>query len=378
MSRVIVKVSYHNPRTSRKSVAGYANYIATREGVEKREQNVEDSSDTTYADYIATRPGVEKRGNHGLFSIENRPISLSAVSDELKGYKGNVWTVIVSLKGDDGTKTGFDNSEAWRELITDKANDIAKCFGIPIDQLNCYAAFHNEREHPHIHMIVYSKNPAVYRGYHSENSLQKLKSSFTREIFKEELSDIYKMKDKFRDDVRQEGIDKINKLADEVRVNKNISNEVIDKFKELSDRLSSYSGKKTYGYLPKDIKELVDEILKLISQDDKMNELYNSWYEMKEQQQGFYNSNPVNRVPIEQNKEFTSIKNAIVREAYRVNVTRDSSSEEINSASTFAVGEILELLCMVYCHAADQASIDDDSIIEQQSEVDKALGIKHS
>ena len=32
------------------------------------EDNAADPLETTYADYIATRPGVEKHGSHGLFS----------------------------------------------------------------------------------------------------------------------------------------------------------------------------------------------------------------------------------------------------------------------------------------------------------------------
>ena len=80
MSRVVVKVKYHNPHTASKSIGGYAEYIAKREGVELRNQDKDRTEDTTYADYIATRPGVEKRGSHGLFSIEDRPISLSKVS----------------------------------------------------------------------------------------------------------------------------------------------------------------------------------------------------------------------------------------------------------------------------------------------------------
>ena len=368
MSRVVVKVAYHNPNSSSRSISGYANYIATREGVELRDQ------DTTYADYIATRPGVEKCGVHGLFSIEDRPVSLKEVSDELKEYKGNVWTVIVSLKRDDATNTGFDNGEAWRELLSSKADEIAKNFKLPPSEMNCYAAFHDAKDHPHIHMIVYSKNPSVYSGYHKESSLQNLKSIFTRDIFNDELSDIYKMKTAYRDELRSVGCEEIRKLASDIMAKKNTSSEVMTKFKELAQSISFIEGKKTYGYLPQDAKHMVDDLLKEIARDPRIVELYDKWYEQKALQQQFYNSNEVIKVPIEENDEFKSIRNAIVKEAAKVMVIS-------NTATQIAVDDIVNLLCQVFVHQANEMELnqsENNSVIEEQKEVDEALGIKHS
>ena len=380
MSRVVVKVSYHNPRTSSKNIAGYAEYIAKREGVEIRNQDKARPPDTTYADYIATRPGVETRGSHGLFSIEDRPISLSKVSNELKEYSGNVWTVIISLKREDAIKTGFDNSEAWRELISEKAEDIAKNFNLPVSALNCYAAFHDAGEHPHIHMIVYSKDPKVHPGYHKQSSLQKLKSVFTRKIFEEELSDIYKHKSEFRDLLREEAIERIRTLANDVKTNKNVEPNIVSKFIHLSEQLEGINGKKVYGYMPEEIKTLVDDLLKDISSDPRLTELYNKWYEQKEIQQEFYNSNKPERIPIEKNEEFRSIKNAIVREASRLHLSH-KENEQQQTAASIAVDDLIDMLCQIYVSGADDMELNDDgqedSIKEIQDEVDEALGIKH-
>ena len=64
----------------------------------------------TYADYIATRPGVEKIGTHGLFSDEFESINLSQVSDELNAHEGNVWTMIVSLRREDAERLSYDDT----------------------------------------------------------------------------------------------------------------------------------------------------------------------------------------------------------------------------------------------------------------------------
>lgn len=374
MSRVVVKVAYHNPHSATKSISGYAEYIATREGVELRNQDKERPKDTTYADYIAMRSGVETRGAHGLFTIQDRPISLSEVSKELKEHKGNVWTVIISLKKEDAVKTGYDNSEAWRELITDKANDIARDFNLPIDQMNCYAAFHTSKDHPHIHMIVYSKNPSVYSGYHKESSLQNLKSILTNEIFSEELSEIYKMKSGYRDELRKAATEAIRKLAKDVMANKNVSPEVIKKFNDLVSRLQTIEGRKIYGYLPKDAKDMVDDLLREISKEPKLSELYDKWCELKSMQQQFYNSKETESIPIEKNDEFKSIRNAIVKEATRITATSDTATQ-------IAVDDIVDLLCQIYVSSADEFDLNqnyDGTVVEEQEEVDEALGIKHS
>lgn len=376
MSRVIVKVNYHNPKSATKSISGYAKYIAKREGVEIRNQDKDRPLEITYADYIATRPGVETRGSHGLFSIEDRPISLSKVSEDLNAYKGNVWTVIVSLRKDDAVKTGYDSSEAWRELIASRANDIAKNFNIPVNELNCYAAFHKSDEHPHIHMIVWSKNQMSYPGYHKSSNLQALKSIFTREIFDEELSEIYQSKGLYRDELRTSASERIRQLVEDIKNDKTVSPTFVSKFIELSERLSTIEGKKVYGYLTSDVKDMVDDLLREISSEPLFTELYDKWYELKEQQDAFYSSKVRERIPIEKNDEFKSIKNAIVREASRMKLS-NSSSENIVAAEC-ALDDLLDMLSQIYAHSADEHDLNYQEVIEEQSEVDEALGIKHN
>lgn len=376
VSRLIVKVKYHNPKTSSANISGYAEYIAKREGVELRNQDMKRPVGTTYADYIATRPGVETRGSHGLFSIEDRPISLKDVSDELKNYKGNVWTVILSLRREDATSTCYDNSEAWRELITEKADEIAKCFNIPINELNCYAAFHDADDHPHIHMMVYSKNPSVYGGYHKETSLQHMKSVFTREIFREELSEIYQSKTQNRDQLRSLATDKIRELAEKIST-RSVSGTVVDKFVELSKQLSFIEGRKVYGFLPSELKSFVDEILKEIAKDPVISEAYNLWYEQKEKVDAMYSSHSKERVPIEQNKEFLSIRNAIVRQAIKLNVKNEQNNPVTIQSANFALDELLMMLSTSFGSKADELDLEQNSVTERQIEVDRALGIRH-
>lgn len=403
MSRLIVKAKYYNPAKRSKSLGGYAQYIATREGVEKRAQIPERSDEKTYADYIATRPRVEKRGDHGLFSINDKPIVLKQVSDELKDYPGNVWTVIISLKREEAEALSYANSEAWHLLLCHKKDDIAKCFNIPTSELNCYAAFHDEGMHPHIHMIVYSKTPAVYPGKFFENDLEELKSVFAGEIFESELQEIYQKNTEVRDEIRERSKDLISRINASDSGNAVIASKLLD----LSQTLSTVSGKKVYAYLPADVKAKVDDIVKELGQDESFSELYDLWYALKDKQTEIYNSKR-ERIPLEKNDEFKSIRNFVIREAINLNqkqgekvlspeeisagkfssATEDNSdkshkSEPKADAAMLASRKLKHSAAMMFDHKIEDSRekqvhmITERKDLEQQAEVDEALGIKH-
>jgi hypothetical protein len=111
-----------------------------------------------YVDYIANRPRVERIGSHGLFTGGDDEIVLSKIADQVANHAGNVWMPIISLRREDAVNTGFDKAEAWHNMLSYYAPEIAESMKIPIENFRWYAAFHNESHHPHIHMICYSVN----------------------------------------------------------------------------------------------------------------------------------------------------------------------------------------------------------------------------
>lgn len=119
----------------------------------------------------------------------------------------------ISLKRKDAQKLGYDNAKAWRDMLRSKAGTIAKSMRIPSSDLRWYAAFHNEGTHPHIHLITYSagKEPHITR-----KGLEKFKSEFAQEIFKQDLYNIYEEQNRYRNDLRKMGKDKIKEIAEQI------------------------------------------------------------------------------------------------------------------------------------------------------------------
>ena len=133
-----------------------------------------------YAKYIALRPRAERLGEHGLFGDDDA-VDLAAVVDELDHYTGNVWTHIISLHREDAERLGYDHADTWRTLLRTHRNDIAAAMKIPPEDFRWYAAFHDEGNHPHVHMMAWSVKPN--QAYLSKDGIRQIKSTLTNQIF---------------------------------------------------------------------------------------------------------------------------------------------------------------------------------------------------
>ena len=130
MSKLIQKAGFLNT----KRAGRYMNYIATRDGVELLDEN----ADSIYMHYIATRPRVEKHGEHGLFGAEDA-VDLEKAMQELQTHKGNVWTIIYSLRREDAAQLGYLLNSTVRlfhqmgRIFRDNAAPPSNPMGIRID-----------------------------------------------------------------------------------------------------------------------------------------------------------------------------------------------------------------------------------------------------
>ena len=301
MAKLITKFRYLKPTKKRKA-GGYATYIATREGVEKLPQ------EKTYADYIATRPRSQ-----GLFTDAGKNINLRQLSRELNLYQGNLWTIIISLSREDAERLGFDSATRWRDFLRSERSEIAEQFHISQGNLRWYAAFHNEKHHPHVHLMIWSEDEK--EGYLSERGIEKLRSSFAKSIFAQDWCNIYDSYTEARNTLRQESRERMREIIGAINAgtyeNKTIENLLL----QLVRQLSTSTGKKQYGYLKPELKRIVDVIVEEFAKDPRIAELYNLWYKQKESGIRFYQDEMPERIPLTDNPEFRTIKNMILQEA---------------------------------------------------------------
>ena len=320
MSKLIQKAGFLNP----KRAGRYMNYIATRDGVELLDEN----ADSIYMRYIATRPRAEKHGEHGLFGAEDA-VDLEKTLGELKAHEGNVWTIIYSLRREDAARLGYDNAASWRALLRSKQADFAEAMQILPSQLRWYAAFHDEGDHPHIHMMLWSDDPKY--GFLRKDKLLHLQSVLTNMIYADELKEVYVQKDIAYKDVTEAARAAMRRIIDQLESVENPPESIQKKLLELALELRTVSGKKQYGYLKKPLKDKVDSIVDELEKLPEVAAYYAVWNDLRDTLEGYYKSKPRQHNPLSQQKEFRAIKNAIIQEAERLRCQLEESSAQTSA-----------------------------------------------
>lgn len=393
LSQIIVTSRYLKSGTqkSKNKRRNYTKYIATRETVEVRDQNIMDRNDNAtknqeqllndllsdfpeakkyleyedytvnptvenaselistiiernadvignrqnFVGYMAMRPGVQKRGSHGLFNEKDEPIILDRVANEIANHKGNVWSHVISLRREDAIRLGYDNSEAWRQLVMRHISDIAKNQKISLCNLKWYAAFHDTTHHPHIHLLVYSEN--TKEGFLTNEGINKIRSAFANDIFKDDLQSIYQEQTLSRDELKAVSKTEFKSIVRKVQQG-GFENPQLENFiRKLYSQLQNVKGKKVYGYLPPDVKETVNSIFSELAKDNNIRQLYEKWCSLESLKYKTYTQKEKELPPLVDNKVFQPVRNMIIRTVLDMNYpVIDVEIEEPEPTEQFA------------------------------------------
>ena len=393
LSQIIVTSRYLKSGTqkSKNKRRNYTKYIATRETVEVRDQNIMDRNDNAtknqeqllndllsdfpeakkyleyedytvnptvenaselistiiernadvignrqnFVGYMAMRPGVQKRGSHGLFNEKDEPIILDRVANEIANHKGNVWSHVTSLRREDAIRLGYDNSEAWRQLVMRHISDIAKNQKISLCNLKWYAAFHDTTHHPHIHLLVYSEN--TKEGFLTNEGINKIRSAFANDIFKDDLQSIYQEQTLSRNELKAVSKTEFKSIVKKVQQGGFENPQLENLIRKLYSQLQNVKGKKVYGYLPPDVKETVNSIFSELAKDNNIRQLYEKWCSLESLKYKSYTQKEKELPPLVDNKVFQPVRNMIIRTVLDMNYpVIDVEIEEPEPTEQFA------------------------------------------
>ena len=297
--------------TSKPTAGNASAFLST--ALDRNAHTIQDGD--IYMKYIATRPRAEKHGDHGLFG-QALHVDLAAAARELEEHKGNTWTIIYSLRREDASRLGYDSAEAWRRLLLSKQAEIAEAMKIAPEHLHWYAAFHDEGHHPHVHMMLWSDVPR--QGYLSEDGVKAMRSALTNEIFKNEMYQLYVQKDLSYKELTSHAQETMRGLVEKMQGQVCDSPVIEQKMQELVFALGSVNGKKQYGYLPRDVKEIVDSIVDELARQPEVAACYETWNKLRDELEAYYKDKPREHLPLSKQKEFRAIKNMVIREAENI------------------------------------------------------------
>ncbi len=281
----------------------YAEYIATRDGVEL----MEPTAGGGYLEYIAERPR-----SHGLFSASGGA-DLEQTMEEIDAHAGPVWTFIYSLKRKDAARLGYENGESWRRLLLAHQTELATAMKIPPSSFRWCAAFHDEKHHPHIHMMVWSTDPK--QGYLTEKGIEQMRSKLSNDIFQDELLSLYQEKDLSYQQVRDTAMEAMGRLIREMKSGLCDSPVIAGQMETLAGMMAEVKGKKVYGYLKKPVKAQVDAIVDELARLPEVAECYEHWNRLRDELERYYKDAPREHKSLSQQPEFKAIKNMVIREA---------------------------------------------------------------
>ncbi|MCD8197734.1 MAG: relaxase MobL [Lachnospiraceae bacterium] len=318
------------------------------------DQNLETITEReNYVDYIANRPRVERVGEHGLFTDAGRPVVLSQVQKEVVEHKGAVWTHVISLRREDAARLGYDQAEQWMALLRSKRAMLSKHMKIDSANLRWYAAFHNESHHPHVHLLVYSVKDND--GYLTEKSIEAMRSELAHDIFRQDFAQIYQEQNQARAELKRGAADTMQEMMDTLRDGTLVNPKIEQMMLQLSERLQNISGKKVYGYLKRDVKNLIDQIVDELEKDSRVSALYREWGKWQDEIHLTYRKEAPPLPPLSRQKQFKSIKNMVISEALKLgghhftfadeteaDVGREygaSGESEVNERADFLEGE---------------------------------------
>ncbi len=319
-------------KPSRKNASELINVVMERIDIEEFDRE-------KYINYIAKRPRVEKIDAHGLFSNDGVVENLSERSKEIAKHKGIVWSHVLSLRREDAEKLGYNSYNTFKKLIDNNLMVIAKAHKIDFKNIKYVCAFHNQTQHPHVHLIVYSADEK--EGYLNEVGIEEMKSKFANSIFKDEMYQNFSEQNFLRDMVRNLSKEEVDKIL--LNINNDICNEkTLMLIKELHYKMKNHKGSKSYKWFSKsgseEIKNLIDELAREISKNENLDKLYQDWYEAKESNLKIYKNKMPKRVPIYENETFITLHNHIIKEVLKLDFSKvsdgvilDSSENEINS-----------------------------------------------
>ena len=155
-----------------------------------------------------------------------------------------------------------------------------------------------------------------------------MRSKMTNAIFHEEMKELYIKKDAAYKESVQTAKESLLMYIRMLESSESTDPVIEQKLRELSQTLEQIDGKHVYGYLPKEVKAQVDEIVERLAQLPEVAACYEQWWKLKDEIAGYYGRNTPPHLPLTQRKEFRSLKNRIIREAENTSFSMSADSTE--------------------------------------------------
>jgi hypothetical protein len=154
--------------------------------------------------YIAMRPRSMKNedGVHGLFGYlsPSQPCDTMPWQETAKYVRRlskqniNIFRGIISFHRSDADELGLITQKDRREYAEQHIRTLAEKNDIAIENLGWCGAYHNEGDHPHLHIVFWDKAQTVMKNYVSPKIPNDIRVALIKETFADKIAALYEQK----------------------------------------------------------------------------------------------------------------------------------------------------------------------------------------
>jgi hypothetical protein len=154
--------------------------------------------------YIAMRPRSVKNedGVHGLFGYlsPSQPCDTMPWQETAKYVRRlskqnvNIFRGIISFHRSDADELGLITQKDWREYAEQHIRTLAEKIDIAIENLGWCGAYHNEGDHPHLHIVFWDKAQTVMKNYVPPKIPNDIRVALIKETFADKIAALYEQK----------------------------------------------------------------------------------------------------------------------------------------------------------------------------------------
>lgn len=163
--------------------------------------------------YIATRPGAVKNEgmNHGLFG-KLRPGDLQEFSSwqevarlarDLSRQKKNMYRSVISFKRETALELELTDRKAWQRYIEQHISTIAAQNQISVKNLCWAAAFHNEKEHPHLHVVFWDRQQEIMKNFTHPEIPNRIRRQLIKDTFSHKIQQFCALRDQYKSGITE-------------------------------------------------------------------------------------------------------------------------------------------------------------------------------
>lgn len=106
---------------------------------------------------------------------------------ELSYRRVNMYRGIISFSPETAAELGLTDHKVWEDYMERHILTLAKYNGIRVQNLQWVAAHHNERGHPHIHVVFWDKNQRAVVPFVHPSIPDKIRRQLVRDTFAEKI-----------------------------------------------------------------------------------------------------------------------------------------------------------------------------------------------